>query len=55
MDKHTQSRNKNFKNRASLNRGKTNLSYQERVAKREKTKGISLEHFANSGQYVVFN
>ena len=44
MDKYTQSRNKNFQNKASITRGKTNLSYKERIAKRNKAKGIPAEH-----------
>ncbi|MBT2924116.1 MULTISPECIES: hypothetical protein [Vibrio] len=55
MDKPTQSRNKNFKNRASLTRSKTHLSYKERVAKRAKSKGITAEHLSNSDYFVTLS
>lgn len=55
MDKHTQPRTQKFKSRASLTPGRVNLSYKERVAKRDKTKGISPEQFSNSDYYVALN
>ncbi|EKF9575008.1 hypothetical protein [Vibrio vulnificus] len=55
MDKPTQSRNKNFKNRASLTSSKTNLPYKERVAKRAKSKGITADHLSKSDYFVTLS